>query len=99
MPKRILDEVSLPVINVPRQPMTGANSGYKLPVAVASAVAITAIIPEASIMVDNPTRQITVTKVFFNCFTVFQSTVNKSFTFAPCINPPIKVPTKSNTPA
>ena len=32
----MLEEVSLPVINVPRQPMTGANSGYKLPVAAVS---------------------------------------------------------------
>ena len=87
------------LINVPRQPMTGANSGYKLPVAVASAVAMTAIIPEVSIMVDNPTRQITVIKVFFNCFTVFQRTINSSLTLAPCINPPIKVPRKSSTPA
>ena len=79
----MLEDVSLPVINVPRQPMTGANNGYKLPVAVASAVAITAIIPELSIIVDNPTRQITVMNVFFNCFTVFQGTMNRSFTLAP----------------
>ncbi len=50
----MLEDVSLPVINVPKQPITGANNGYKLPVAVASAVAITAIIPELSIIVDNP---------------------------------------------
>ena len=49
----MLEDVSLPVINVPRQPITGANNGYKLPVAVASGVAITAIIPELSIIVDN----------------------------------------------
>ena len=34
----MLEDVSLPVINVPKQPITGANNGYKLPVAVASAV-------------------------------------------------------------
>ena len=30
---------------------------------------------------------------------VFQRTINSSSTLAPCINPPIKVPRKSSTPA
>ena len=60
---------------------------------------ITEIIPAVSMMVDRPTRQITVMNVFFNCFTVSQSTMNRSLTFAPCISPPIKVPTKRSTPA